>query len=137
MKLHAAVVTAFEKICVKMIGNWPSLFNMAGCTGADPGMGRSGPGPLFWQPNYANSALFRAISAIRPPLFTNLDTRPPLFTNPASAPGVDKEVFLFQIGHGQMVFHVTPTWTNIHFKKQLKWFFRPPPLYSSDHLHIF
>ena len=27
------------------------------------------PWPLFWQPNYANSALFRAISAIWPPLF--------------------------------------------------------------------
>ena len=55
---------------------------------ADPGMGRFGPGPLFWQPNYANSTLFWAISAIRPPLFTNLDTRSPLFTNPASAPVV-------------------------------------------------
>ena len=55
---------------------------------ADLGMGRSGPGPspLFWQPNYANSTLFRVISAIRPPLFTNLDTWSPLFTNPASAP---------------------------------------------------
>ena len=49
-------------------------------------MGWSSPGPLFWQPNYANSALFRAISAIRLPLLTNLDTRPPLFTYPASAP---------------------------------------------------
>ena len=63
-----------------VFNDWCSL------SGADPGMGRSDPGPLFWQPNYANSALFGAISAIQPPLFINLDTRPPLFTNPASAP---------------------------------------------------
>ena len=54
--------------------------------GADPGMGRSGPGLLFSQPNCPNSALFWAVSAIRSLRFTNLDTRPPLFTNPASAP---------------------------------------------------
>ena len=53
--------------------------------------GRSRYGPIQPRPplltaKLANSALFRAISAIWPPLFTNLDTRPPLFTNPASAP---------------------------------------------------
>ena len=49
--------------------------------GADPGMGRIGTGPPFWQLNHANSAGFGAILATRP-LFTG--TRPPLFTNPES-----------------------------------------------------
>ena len=53
-------------------------------------MGRSGPGPLFTAKN-ANSALFWPISAIWPPLFTNLNTRPPLFTNPASAPELQRK----------------------------------------------
>ena len=49
-------------------------------TGADPGMGWSGPAP-FWQLNCANSVYFGAISA-------NFDSRPPLFVNPGSDPGL-------------------------------------------------
>ena len=62
--------------------------NMAG-----PGMGRSGPGALFDSQIMQIQPFFGAISAIQPPLFTNLDTWPPLFTNPASAPAI-KGVFM-------------------------------------------
>ena len=50
---------------------------------ADPGMGRFGPSPSFWQLNHANSACFEAISANFNP---NFDTQPPLFANPGSGP---------------------------------------------------
>ena len=49
-------------------------------SGADPGMGRSGPGPLFWQLNHANSAYFGAT-------YQSISTLSPLFfANPGSDP---------------------------------------------------
>ena len=60
--------------------------------GADPGMGRSGPGSSFWQLNHANSACFEAISANFIP---NFDTRPPLFANPGSDPDLARQSWLW------------------------------------------
>ena len=38
--------------------------------GAEPGKGRIGTGPPFWQVNHANSAYFGAISVNFPPIST-------------------------------------------------------------------
>ena len=62
------------------------VFVIQHLTGADPGMGRSGPAPSFDSQIMQIQPFFGLYQPFGPPLFTNLDTRPPLFTNPASAP---------------------------------------------------
>ena len=82
--------------CLKSVGTWcAQAHNQGVCndaggvthpppkSGVDPCMGRSGPGPHFWQLNHANSAYSGAISAN---FFPNFDTRPPLLANPGSGP---------------------------------------------------